>query len=150
MSNMTKDFGEALTARGFTVQGSYLTLNEMIYPDKEGCDLILTAQVRFRADTSGISYTTESWKGIISGCVMAPLALTAFLSASATPKTGDTVALLFVGEVLTVGAWILSSNSGGFIPSGEVQVGCEIELEAYEGLTGELMWTKTIPIPSLR
>ena len=29
-----------------------------------------------------------------------------------------------------------------------MQVGCEVELEAYEGLTGELMWSKSLPIPS--
>ena len=37
----------------------------------------------------------------------------------------------------------------GFTPSGRVQVGSEVELEAYEGLTGELMWSKRIPIPRL-
>lgn len=148
MSNMTRDFGEVLTARGFTVQGSYRTLDEMIYPDKEGSDLILTAQVKFSTDTGGISYTTESWKGIISGCVLTPLALTAVLSAATTSEDGEKIAFLFLGGGLLAGAVILGSNAVGFIPSGEVQVGCEIELEAYEGLTGELMWTKTIPIPS--
>ena len=77
INNMTKDFEEVLTARGFAVKGSYRTLSEMIYPDKEGSDLILTAKVKFSADTSGLRYTDEKAKMILSGCVMTPGALIA-------------------------------------------------------------------------
>ena len=148
ISNMTKDFEEVLTARGFAVKGSYRILNEMIYPDKEGSDLILTAKVRFSANTSGFRYTDEKGKIILSGCVMTPVALAALVSASLTPQNSDKILLSLIGGGLGIGAVILGSQGTGFIPSGQVQVGCEVELEAYEGLTGELMWSKSLPIPS--
>ena len=147
-SNMTKDFGEVLTARGFTVKGSYRTLDEMIYPDKEGSDLILTAQVKLSADTSGIRYKRKTGQMILTGCVLTPMALTALISSAVTPKEGDQRMLLLIGVPLLGAAWMSGLNSVGVIPSGEVQFGSEVELEAYEGLTGELMWSKTILIPS--
>ena len=146
--NMTKDFGEVLTARGYTVKGSYRALDEMIYPDKEGSDLILTAQVKLSADTSGISYTRKTGQIILTGCCLTPMALTALISSAVTPKTGDQRVLLLIGIPLFGGALMSGLNSIGVIPSGEVQFGAEVELEAYEGLTGELMWSKTILIPS--
>ena len=51
-STMTKDFIEVLGARGFGVRGPYNTYDEMIFPDKQGSDLVLTAEVLFSADTS--------------------------------------------------------------------------------------------------
>ncbi len=147
-SNMTKDFGEVLTARGYTVKGSYRTLDEMIYPDKEGSDLILTAQVKLSADTSGIRYKRKTVQLILNGCVVTPISLTALLTAAVTPRRGDKINLLLIGIPLFSGAVMMGMDSVGVIPSGEVHVGCEVELEAYEGLTGELMWSKTILIPS--
>ena len=57
-SNMTKDFGEILTSRGFGVRGPFITYNEMTYSDKEGSDLKLTAEVEFNSDTSQIQYSS--------------------------------------------------------------------------------------------
>ena len=51
-SNMTKDFEEILTARGFGVRGPFTTFDDMTYTDKEGSDLTLTANVEFSTDTS--------------------------------------------------------------------------------------------------
>ena len=52
-NTMTKDFMEVLGSRGFGVRGPFKTYNNMIHPDKEGSDLILTAEVVFTIDTSG-------------------------------------------------------------------------------------------------
>jgi len=144
VGNMTKDFEEILTARGFTVRGSYRALDEMIYPDKEGSDLILTARVKFVADATAIEYTSDG-RVIWGGCLMGPLGAAALVTGAVTPKNEDKVPLLLIGTGLVAGAWALSSSSG-YVPSGAVEIGCEIELEAYEGLTGEVMWLKRIPI----
>ena len=55
-SSMTKDFVEVLNAHGFGVRGPFKTYDEMIYPDKEGTDLILTAKIEFGLDDSGIKW----------------------------------------------------------------------------------------------
>lgn len=65
-SNMTKDFGEILTARGFGVRGPFMAYNDLTYSDKEGSDLILTTEVEFSSDTSQIRYSSL---GIPSGSV---------------------------------------------------------------------------------
>ena len=52
-TTMTKDFMEVLGAKGFGVRGPFKTYNDMVFPDKEGSDLILTAEVLFEPDTSG-------------------------------------------------------------------------------------------------
>ena len=57
-SNMTKDFGEILTARGFGVKGPFQNYDIMTYSDKEGSDLILTAEVEFSSDTTQIRYSS--------------------------------------------------------------------------------------------
>lgn len=56
-SNMTKDFGEILTARGFGVRGPFMEYDYLTYSDKEESDLILTAEVEFSSDTSQIAYS---------------------------------------------------------------------------------------------
>ena len=56
-SNMTKDFGEILTARGFGIRGPFMRYDDMTYSDKEGSDLTLTAEVEFSSDTSQIRYS---------------------------------------------------------------------------------------------
>lgn len=43
--NMGKDFLELLNAKGFSVSGPHRSLNEMTYPEKKGCDLILTPEI---------------------------------------------------------------------------------------------------------
>ena len=56
--NMTKDFGEILTARGFGVRGPFMTYDSLTYSDKEESDLALTAEVKFITDTSQITYSS--------------------------------------------------------------------------------------------
>ena len=51
-STMSKDFMEVLGAQGFGVRGPYNSYDDMIFPDKEGSDLILTAEVLFGTDTN--------------------------------------------------------------------------------------------------
>ena len=65
-SNMTKDFDEILTTRGFGVRGPFTTFEEMTYSDKEGSDVKLSAEVEFDSDTSQIQYSTF---GVPSGSV---------------------------------------------------------------------------------
>ena len=52
-SNMAGDFGEIITARGYTLRGPFETYDEMTVVDKENSELILTAEVDFQSDFSG-------------------------------------------------------------------------------------------------
>ena len=92
VSNMTKDFGEILTARGFSVKGPFQDYDIMTYSDKEGTDLILTAEVEFSSDTTQIR----------------------------------------------------PSNIGRL--SGLIIVSCHVNLVAYESLTRNRLWTKSVAI----
>ena len=58
-STMTKDFMEVLGAQGFGVRGPFNTYDDMIFPDKEGSDLILAAEVLFEPDTSGTFFKAQ-------------------------------------------------------------------------------------------
>ena len=58
--NMANDFGEILTARGFSVKGPFKEYDLMTYSDKEGSDLVLTAEVEFTSDLTQLGYTTFS------------------------------------------------------------------------------------------
>ena len=58
--NMANDFGEILTARGFSVKGPFQEYDLMTYSDKEGSDLVLTAEVEFTSDLTQLGYTTFS------------------------------------------------------------------------------------------
>ena len=58
--NMANDFGEILTARGFSVKGPFKEYDLMTYSDKEGSDLVLTAEVEFTSDLTQLSYTIFS------------------------------------------------------------------------------------------
>lgn len=53
-SNMARDFAEILTARGYTIRGPFQTYDEMTFPDKENSNLVLSAEVDFTPDTSGL------------------------------------------------------------------------------------------------
>lgn len=146
VSNMTKDFSEVLTARGFTVKGTYRTLDEMIYPDKEGSDLILTARIEFRANTSRIQYKRDISNVLLAGCGCT-VPMLAVLAASGDRGNAGGVLLGGVGvAALAFGgaSWVLPKN---FAPSGSVDISSEVILEAYEGLTNEVMWSKIITIP---
>ena len=91
-SNMTKDFGEILTARGFSVKGPFQDYDIMTYSDKEGTDLILTAEVEFSSDTTQIRPSS-------------------------------------IGRV-----------------TGSIIVSCHVNLVAYESLTRNRLWTKSVAI----
>ncbi len=91
-SNMTKDFSEILTARGFSVKGPFQDYDIMTYTDKEGTDLILTAEVEFRSDTTQIR---PSGFGNLNGAII---------------------------------------------------VSCHVNLVAYESLTRNRLWTKSVAI----
>ena len=80
-SNMTKDFGEILTARGFGVRGPFMAYDDMTYSDKEGSDLTLTAEVEFNSDTSQIQYSSF---GIPSGSVTVKCHVNLIVSESLT------------------------------------------------------------------
>ena len=56
IDNMTKDFMELLSALGYGVRGPFQSYDDMIHPEKEGSDLILTAEVDFKLDGSGVLY----------------------------------------------------------------------------------------------
>lgn len=146
ISNMTKDFEEALTARGYTIEGVYHTFDEMNYPNKEGSDLILTAKVKFTGDTN-VRYNEEKWKFCL-GCSFSNLGLLTLLY-PATDMFGNyesAAPYVFSGGALTLAGIILWMRKG-FVPTGRMQFVCEVALEIYEGLTGEIMWSKRIPIP---
>ena len=143
ISNMTTDFEEVLTARGYTIEGVYRTFDEMNYPNKEGSDLILTAKVKFDSDTS-VQYKEELWN-YFGGCLVSVGTLTA--SAGISAATAD-ARLVIVGGGLALGGVALW-RSKGFVPFGRMGFVCEVALEVYEGLTGEIMWSKRIPIPRL-
>lgn len=141
ISNMTKDFEEVLTAKGYLIEGVYRTFDEMNYPNKEGSDLILTAKVKFDVN-SNVQYKGSSKFSAFSlmyGGAMIPL-----LAISYT----ESVPVIVAGwaGLTVVGIGIRRWNSG-VAPSGRVQVVSEVNLEVYEGLTGEIMWSKRIPIP---
>ncbi len=91
-SNMTKDFGEILTARGFSAKGPFSEYDLMTYSDKEGSDLVLTAEVDFSSDTTQMRYST-------------------------------------IGML-----------------NGTVTVSCHVNLVAYESLTKNRLWTKSVAI----
>ena len=65
-STMTKDFMEVLGAQGFGVRGPFKTYDDMIFPDKEGSDLILTAEVNINPDTSGTYFKPKPILGGIN------------------------------------------------------------------------------------
>ena len=142
ISNMTTDFEEVLTARGYSIEGVYRTFDEMNYPNKEGSDLILTAKVKFGTETS-VQYKEELWH-YFGGCLVSTGSLTA--GAAIGAASTNTAPFILFGVVMMVGG-IELWRSKGFVPDGKVQVVCEVNLEVYEGLTGEIMWSKSIPIP---
>jgi hypothetical protein len=60
IDNMTKDFIEVLVARGYGVRGPFKSYEDMIHPEKEGSDLVLTAEVDFSLDGSGVRYSYQT------------------------------------------------------------------------------------------
>ena len=145
-SNMTKDFEEVLTARGYGIRGYFDTFDEMIYPDKEGSDLILTAKIKFRADTSGIQYTRDLKNVLLAGCGCSTPVMVVLLAGDNNPGLAIGAGL---GYALIAFGGALAYLPKNFVPVGHVQISSEVTLEAYEGLTNdtnEIMWSKRIPI----
>lgn len=146
VNNMTKDFEEVLTAKGYAIEGSYRTFDEMNYPNKEGSDLILTAKFKFAGDTN-VRYHEEQWKFFLGGCFSSLGVLALLYPTTEYFGSYESAApYIFGGGVLTLAGIILWRHKG-FVPTGRVQFVCEVALEVYEGLTGEIMWSKRIPIP---
>ena len=143
ISNMTKDFEEVLTAKGYLIEGVYRTFDEMNYPNKEGSDLILTAKVKFDV-SSNVQYKGSSKFGALS--IMALGATIPLYTIGYTENVP--VIIVGIGAGLTVAGIGIHRWNSGLAPSGRVQVVSEVNLEVYEGLTGEIMWSKRIPIPS--
>ena len=143
-TNMTKDFEEVLTARGYGIRGYYDTLDEMIYPDKEGSDLILTAKIKFRADTSGIQYKRDLKNALRAGggcgCLVSIANLIVLRDLRVAIGSGFLYTLAGFG-----GAFVFLPKD--FVPAGHVEISSEVTLEVSEGLTNEIMWSKRIPIP---
>lgn len=81
-----------LTARGFSVKGPFQDYDIMTYTDKEGTDLILTAEVEFSSDTTQIRPSS-------------------------------------IGRL-----------------NGSIIVTCHVNLVAYESLTRNRLWTKSVAI----
>ena len=52
--SMTNDFMEVLTAQGFGVRGPFSTYDEILFPDKQASDLILTAKFEINPDMSNV------------------------------------------------------------------------------------------------
>ncbi|KAA3660638.1 MAG: hypothetical protein DWQ10_06235 [Calditrichaeota bacterium] len=55
-NNMELDFQELLIARGFTVKGPFHAVEEMTYPDKKGCDLVLSPNIEVTLDLQDTKY----------------------------------------------------------------------------------------------
>lgn len=63
-TTMTKDFMEILGAHGFAVKGPFKTYDQIMHPDKEGSDLVLTAEIKFDLDDREfrwIQVKNEKW-----------------------------------------------------------------------------------------
>lgn len=53
-SSMTNDFMEVLTAQGFGIRGPFSNYDEILFPDKQASDLILTAEFEINPDLSNV------------------------------------------------------------------------------------------------
>jgi hypothetical protein len=54
--NMSDDFFEILTARGYTVRGPFRTFDDITFTDKKGSDLILMPELHINGDASGLKW----------------------------------------------------------------------------------------------
>jgi neuraminyllactose-binding hemagglutinin len=54
--NMSQDFFEILTARGFTIRGPFRTYDDVTFTDKKGSDLLLIPDLQISGDGSGIKW----------------------------------------------------------------------------------------------
>lgn len=54
-ANMKDDFNELMTGRGFTTTGPFDTMDEMTYPDKKNCDLVLEPSLDVKLNLSSVT-----------------------------------------------------------------------------------------------
>jgi hypothetical protein len=54
--NISQDFFEILTSRGYTVRGPFQTYDDITFPDKKGSDLILMPELQINWDASGLRW----------------------------------------------------------------------------------------------
>lgn len=92
-TNLTKDFVEILTSRGFSVKGPYRDYDIMTYSDKEGSDLVLTAEVLFSSDTTQIRPSDDFGRLKGSIVVSGHVNLIAYESLTKTPQWTKSVAI---------------------------------------------------------
>ncbi len=57
--NMARDFVEIVNARGFTVRGPFVSYDEMIFPDKQGSDLVLQPWVEMTLEFRNVTVKEE-------------------------------------------------------------------------------------------
>jgi hypothetical protein len=54
--NMSLDFQQIVSARGFSVRGPFASYDEMTFPDKKGSDLVLQPTLEIRLDIRNVRY----------------------------------------------------------------------------------------------
>lgn len=54
--NISQDFFEILTSRGYTVRGPFQTYDDITFPDKKGSDLILMPELQINWDTRNLRW----------------------------------------------------------------------------------------------
>lgn len=88
--NMANDFGEIITARGYTLRGPFQTFDEMTFVDKDNSNLILNAKVDLQSDLSGTdvrfakSLLTSGGSFKVSGQVLVTGRISLIISESLT------------------------------------------------------------------
>lgn len=65
--NMSKDFFEILTARGFTVRGPFHTYDDITFPDKKGSDLILIPDLQINPDATNVKWEQSLVSALLPG-----------------------------------------------------------------------------------
>ncbi|MCZ0944366.1 MAG: hypothetical protein OXJ53_15030 [Gammaproteobacteria bacterium] len=68
-ANMSKDFVEVLNAIGFRVQGPFDSYDQMTFPQKEGSELILSAEYDFSYDTSALQATSDTGGALLGALI---------------------------------------------------------------------------------
>lgn len=65
--NISQDFFEILTARGYTVRGPFRNYDDITFPDKKGSDLILMPELQIHGDASGLKWTQSLGAALLGG-----------------------------------------------------------------------------------
>ena len=120
VGSMTNDFMEVLTAQGFGVRGPFSNYEEILFPDKQASDLILTAEFEINPDLSNV-----------------PLHITYYSRNE-------------YGHVRPAGKFYLNMPVNEVKPNQVVIIKGNINLTISESLTNEKIWKKSIPITPFR